>query len=69
MDIFTIRDNLVRTIAGKEQMMKGIATDTTYGTIVAQMLDYNITDLQRILADVEQCIDEDSTKVLLCSAV
>ena len=57
MNIYTVRDNLKNTIAGKELMLKGI-NDTTYGKIMAQFLETNIDELNRILRDVEQCIEK-----------
>ena len=77
MDIFTIRDNLVRTIANKQAMLKGIKNPDDMFNMEARMvaiatrgfLEVNIDELQKILADVEQCIVDDSSKVLLCSAV
>lgn len=65
MNITTIRDNLVNTIAGKERYLaeidsvnamtissgESIALSTTY-----KFLAINIAELKRILADIEQCI-------------
>jgi hypothetical protein len=56
MNIYTVRDNLINTIKGKEAMLKGIAKDTTYGKIIEQMLEFNIDELKRILVDVELSI-------------
>ena len=58
MNIYTVRDNLKNTIAGKEAMLKGVAKDTTYGKIIEQMLEFNIDELKRILQDVEQCCEK-----------
>lgn len=66
MNIQTIRDNLKNTIAGKEYMLqelqgmkandiaKNIANDATI-----KFLEINLTELKRILADVEQCVAKD----------
>lgn len=54
MDIFTIRDNLVNTIKGKEAMLAGLRKDDSAGYYVLRnMLDINIDELKKILADVE----------------
>jgi vacuolar-type H+-ATPase subunit I/STV1 len=66
MNIQTVRDNLRRTIAGKEHMLdshkrylrsagtsgsENIAIDTT-----VKFLEININELKRILQDVEKCV-------------
>lgn len=56
MNIETVRAHLANTIAGKEAMLKGMNVDTTYGAMIAQMLEINIDELKRILADIEACI-------------
>lgn len=71
MNIQTVAENLRNTIAGKEKYLaecndaldKGItgtgvhiAVDTT-----REFLEINIDELKRILADVEQCIPDQST--------
>jgi CBS-domain-containing membrane protein len=65
MNIQTVAQNLRATIAGKEYMLqelvgmqandiaKNIANDATI-----EFLKININELQRILQDVEQCIEE-----------
>lgn len=54
MDIFTIRDNLVNTIKGKEAMLAGLRKDDSAGYyVLCNMLDINIDELKKILADVE----------------
>jgi hypothetical protein len=61
MDIFTIKSNLENTIAGKEMFLVSEreklnsedAHERMVAYIVVKMLDVNIGELQRILADVE----------------
>jgi hypothetical protein len=69
MNIYTVRDNLKRTIAGKEAMLaqQQSALALSYlgptppvGAEIAcvatiQFLEINIAELNRILADVEIC--------------
>lgn len=66
MNIYTVRDNLKNTIAGKEQLLEqykqasliAVRNDTpdriTIGAM-AGFLSTNIDELRRILADVEVC--------------
>lgn len=61
MNIYTVRDNLKNTIAGKELMLKGI-NDTTYGIIIKQALEININELKKILVDVELCCEQATTQ-------
>ena len=66
MNIQTVANNLRATIAGKEQMLAQYRTMTlvlkenespeTYATV--KFLEINIAELQRILQDVEQCIEK-----------
>lgn len=64
MNIYTVRDNLKRTIAGKEKYLaeweavKASADPMMHQTIIG-MLKINIDELKRILADVEQCVAKD----------
>lgn len=69
MNIYTVRDNLKKTIAGKEMLLaqQQSALAVSYlgptppvGTEMAivatiQFLEINIDELKRILQDVEQC--------------
>jgi len=66
MNITTIRDNLVNTIAGKERYMAEIdsvnALAISSGEAMAlnatyKFLAINIAELKRILADIEQCME------------
>ena len=63
MNIYTVRDNLKNTIAGKEaylgQMERDIvAYNQTVNYTVAKFLRINIDELKKILADVEQCCEK-----------
>jgi hypothetical protein len=59
MNIQTVAQNLRNTIAGKEMLLEtyknpSILTKPIRETM-AHMLEVNIAELKRILADVEQC--------------
>jgi hypothetical protein len=67
MNIQTVRDNLIKTIEGKEryldslrQGLKADLTDAAYmvAQATAQMLEINIDELKRILKDVTLCCVE-----------
>lgn len=65
MNIYTIRDNLKTTIAGKEKMLaeyrnareNNALAQTPDAAIYATVafLEINLAELKRILQDVEQC--------------
>ena len=66
--IYTVRDNLKRTIEGKEQMLAEKIDRKEHGwfnstsEIVAnratiEFLEINVDELKRILADVEKCCE------------
>jgi hypothetical protein len=63
MNIQTVKTNLEKTIAGKEQKLtewksvKATLHPVMFQTLVP-MLEINIDELKRILQDVEQCIDK-----------
>ena len=73
MNIYTVRDNLKNTIAGKERMLAQYqsALACSYagptpppGAEMAciatiQFLEINIDELKRVLQDVEQCVAKD----------
>jgi hypothetical protein len=69
MNIQTVKTNLEKTIAGKEQMLAQYRTMTLvlrqdespeiYATV--KFLEINIDELKRILQDVEQCIEKETT--------
>ena len=66
MNIYTVRDNLVNTIAGKEELLEqykkasliAVRNDTPDRVTIGAMagfLSTNIDELRKILADVEVC--------------
>ena len=68
MNIYTVRDNLKKTIEGKEKYLAGIQNcikeldalddqgDSWFrATVTAEFLAINIDELKKILADVEVC--------------
>lgn len=59
MDVYTVRDNLKNTIAGKKLLLSKIRNDNSMHCVVQTttiiMLNISITELETILADVEQC--------------
>ena len=66
MNIQTVAENLKNTIAGKEKAlsMLGDTRNMNEGAAMAteairSMLEMNIGELQRILADVELCIADE----------
>ena len=68
MNIQTVKANLEKTIAGKENMLLAVQQERTFVGLrdgedialktTAQFLTINIDELRRILWDVEQCIEE-----------
>jgi hypothetical protein len=65
MNIQTVASNLRNTIAGKEMLLEtyrnpSILTKSIRETM-AHMLEVNIAELRRILQDVEQCIEKETT--------
>jgi cell fate (sporulation/competence/biofilm development) regulator YlbF (YheA/YmcA/DUF963 family) len=63
MNIQTVASNLRTTIAGKEKYLSEVYEqrevsngDDIVSFVTAQMLEFNIDELKRILQDVEQCI-------------
>jgi len=66
MSIYTVRDNLKNTIAGKEAYLarenenrkSEDAHVRMVAYTVAKMLEVNIDELRRILADVEKCCEK-----------
>ena len=68
MNIYTVRDNLKRTIEGKEALLEeykkasliAVRNDTPDRKTIAAMagfLSVNIDELRRILQDVEKCCE------------
>lgn len=65
MNIYTVRDNLKNTIAGKEKYLASLANtrDMNDGAAMAvevtrQFLEININELKVILFDVEKCCEQ-----------
>lgn len=68
MNIYTVRDNLKKTIEGKEQYLLAIQKERTFVGLrdgedialkaVAQFLELNINELKVILFDVEKCCEQ-----------
>lgn len=70
MNIYTVRDNLKKTIEGKEKHLAGLQEcirgldalddqgDSWFrATVTVEFLSINIDELRRILFDVEQCCE------------
>lgn len=66
MNIYTVRDNLKRTIAGKEMLLVTYenpdvkAYPKAIRETMATMLEININELKAILKDVEVCCTQAS---------
>ena len=60
MNIYTVRDNLKKTIAGKEELLTNLKGKRIPPEATIKFLEVNIDELKRILADVEQCLPFDS---------
>jgi hypothetical protein len=66
MNIHIVRDNLVKTIAGKEAFLVrenvNLHSDDPsvrlMASTIVRMLEINIDELKRILADVEVCCEQ-----------
>ncbi len=62
MNIYTVRDNLKKTIAGKEKYLADLRKkghdQTGVATTVAEFLEININELKVILFDVEKCCEK-----------
>jgi hypothetical protein len=61
MNIQTVADNLKNTIAGKEQMLVDLKGRRVTPEVSIHYLEINIAELKRILEDVEQCIEKETT--------
>ena len=57
MDVYQLRDNLKNTIKNKRELLVDISDDS-YDDLVAQFLNINIEELERILVDVEICCEQ-----------
>lgn len=64
MDIYTVRDNLLRTIKGKEEYLAGISKAQVNNDIVSyavmRFLETNLEELYGILNDVQVCCKQAS---------
>ena len=58
MNIQTVAENLRNTIAGKETMLSNLNSRRVIDKVAIKYLEINIDELQRILQDVEQCIEK-----------
>ena len=68
MNIYTVRDNLRNTIAGKEKYLLAVQQERTVVGLrddeiialvtTAEFIAVNIDELKRILADVEVCCEQ-----------
>jgi hypothetical protein len=71
MNIHTVRDNLKKTIAGKEAHLEGLrqcireldaldCQDDSWfrATVTVEFLQINVDELKKILADVEICCEK-----------
>jgi hypothetical protein len=65
MNIQTVAQNLRNTIAGKEKYLAEVYEqrkvsngDDIVSFVTAQMLEFNIDEIKRILQDVEACEDQ-----------
>lgn len=65
MDIYTVRDNLKNTIAGKEAFLARLANSRDMRIEAAMateatrtMVEINLDELKKILADVEVCCEK-----------
>ena len=57
MHIQTVIDNLERTIKGKQQLKDAGSKDA----LISRVLEINISELERILADIKQVMDFSGT--------
>ncbi len=66
MNIYTVRDNLKNTIAGKEAYLarenenrkSNDPSVRLMASTIVRMLEINIDELKRILVDVEKCCEQ-----------
>ena len=57
MNVYQVRDNLKNTIKNKRELLVDISDDSS-DDLVAQFLNINIDELERILIDVEICCEQ-----------
>jgi hypothetical protein len=65
MNIYTVRDNLIRTIRGKEEFLAKMRDDVikynqTVNYTVCKYLEVNLEELYGILNDVQECCKQAS---------
>ena len=58
MNIQTVAENLRNTIAGKEEMLSILNSRRVIDNVAIKYLTINIDELNRILKDVEHCIEK-----------
>lgn len=67
MNIRTVRDNLKNTIAGREALLESYENNSTTffsdseKMVMIAMIAINLTELKKILADVELCMNHART--------
>jgi lantibiotic modifying enzyme len=65
MNIQTVAENLRNTIAGKEMLLETYKNPSVLTKQIREtmthMLEVNIAELKRILEDVEQCIEKETS--------
>jgi hypothetical protein len=59
MNIQTVKTNLEKTIAGKEELLSDLKGRRIPPEVSIHYLEININELKRILEDVEQCIPKE----------
>lgn len=57
MDVYQLRDNLKNAIKNKRELLDMLSGDPLH-PVVAQFLNINIDELERILVDVEICCEQ-----------
>lgn len=75
MNIYTVRDNLILTIEGKENKLAKMLEDiakyrqdqqyTTAAFALIRMLEINIDELKKILRDVRICCDQATVELTM----
>jgi hypothetical protein len=59
MNIYTVRDNLKNTIKGKQALLDSLKPSRQTGfEILHNIISMNLEELSRILADIEEYINE-----------
>jgi hypothetical protein len=61
MELKTVAENLRNTIKGKEMLLASFVNSGEVGyEVIKHMLTMNIDELNRILTDVEACMNKDT---------